>query len=264
MTLPALWVKEALGNSTFTFQPDIGGRLDSVFVDINVQVDMLHKEILSQPELRHGFNLIGHSQGGVISRAYVERYNGSPNPPVFNLITWSGPHGGQYGIPAFNKLCPDQDCPYLIALFTMILDSWADPLFQEHCSFATYWRDPFHYQDFLKYSTFLADINNVKPIKNQLYKQNMQKLEHFVMEYSTIDEIIIPYQSGAFGTYALNSEKKIVPLNQSDLYANDYLGLRYLDERSRLHIYATQCEHTHYTEKDCKHYFTQFTLPYLK
>jgi palmitoyl-protein thioesterase len=64
-------------------------------------VDEFARVVRSDPRLAKGFNLIGHSQGGLISRAYIERYN---DPPVHNFITWATPHGGQYGVPELGPM----------------------------------------------------------------------------------------------------------------------------------------------------------------
>ena len=47
---------------------------------------------------------------------------------------------------------------------------WVDKSLQEAVSFAAYWKDPFLYEDYVKYNIFLADINNERPAKNQTYK----------------------------------------------------------------------------------------------
>ena len=40
------------------------GRADSLFMNINKQVEQFAQHVKSDPKLRNGFNLIGHSQGG--------------------------------------------------------------------------------------------------------------------------------------------------------------------------------------------------------
>lgn len=64
---------------------------------MNDQVEDFCSQIRSDPKLKDGFNLIGYSQGGLITRGFVERCN---YPPVHNYITWSAPHGGTFGIKA--------------------------------------------------------------------------------------------------------------------------------------------------------------------
>ena len=46
-------------------------KIDSLLVDINKQVETFAEQVRSDPQLAQGFNLIGHSQGGLIGRACV-------------------------------------------------------------------------------------------------------------------------------------------------------------------------------------------------
>ncbi len=71
---------------------------DSWFMPMNEQVATFAANVQTDRNLTKGFNLIGHSQGGMISRAYIERYTHNPAyPPVYNFISWAGPQAGGYG-----------------------------------------------------------------------------------------------------------------------------------------------------------------------
>lgn len=71
----------------------------SLAVSVSEQVAQFAATVKNDSRLAQGFNLIGHSQGGLITRAYIERYN---NPPVYNYVSLAGPFDGVYGVPAFN------------------------------------------------------------------------------------------------------------------------------------------------------------------
>eukprot|EP00041_Stephanoeca_diplocostata_P019661 m.427713 g.427713 ORF g.427713 m.427713 type:complete len:436 (+) comp21363_c1_seq21:296-1603(+) len=134
------WI-EADFPGIYTRSIEIGnGKEDSLLFNMNKQVDIFAENVRKDPKLVHGFNVIGHSQGGLVIRGYVERYN---DPPVFNMISWAGPQAGVYGVPDFNALCPDHTCPWLDELATHLSDgSWADKFVQEHFSFTNYWKPP--------------------------------------------------------------------------------------------------------------------------
>jgi len=68
------------------------GFLSSLFQFLPSQVDEFAAKVKADPQLSRGFNLVAHSQGGLIGRAFIERYN---SPPVYNFLTWATPHGGQ-------------------------------------------------------------------------------------------------------------------------------------------------------------------------
>ena len=46
----------------------------------------------SDPKLKDGFNAIGYSQGNLIIRGYIHKYN---SPPVKNFISMHGPMMGR-------------------------------------------------------------------------------------------------------------------------------------------------------------------------
>jgi pimeloyl-ACP methyl ester carboxylesterase len=291
---------------------------------LNEQIDTFAAIVRSDPKLANGFNMIGHSQGGLITRAYVERYN---NPPVYNLISWAGkkerkkeeprerkkkkerrkreererkekerrerktsriqrvviiqpsssssplffhhifvgPHGGQYGVPEVNYLCPDDDCPWLAELFDAFNNGrWTEDSVQKLFTFATYWRDPFNLAAYLKYSQFLADINNERPQRNATYRQRLLSLNHYLLVASpTMDEIVVPHTAPWFESFAPNQETVVTAWNETDGYKGDWLGLRTLDQSGRLSIVGIQCHHQDYPRETCKQFYDQYTKPLL-
>ena len=83
------------------FNIEIGdGNRDS-FRNLWKQLEMFRQQIIREPELKEGFHLIAHSQGGVTARGYVESYNkdSSSGFHVHTLITLGSPHRGVDGIP---------------------------------------------------------------------------------------------------------------------------------------------------------------------
>jgi len=240
---------------------EVGSFLDSMFMEMNTQVDKFAAVVQADPKLKNGFNVIGHSQGALITRAYIERYN---NPPVYNYISWVGPHDGVYGTPAFNELCPDQDCPWLNDLFDALLEgNWTDQWVQQHFTFATYWKDPFNYPTYLTSSIFLPDVNNEKPTKNADYKKNILSLNQMLFVYSQIDEIVIPNTSAEFQFFDLGQDVTVTPFRKTDQYVNDWLGLQTMDKQGRLFIQGVPCGHTQLHDDSCKQYYDMYTRPML-
>lgn len=128
---PGIYVKNVeIGN----------GRKDSYEMEINDQVADFARQLQQDPRLQGGFNLVGHSQGGLIARAYTERYN---SPRVHNLILWAAPNAGIYGVPNYNAACPDKKCPWLDALLDALLYDGGAHILSMHFSFVGYWKDPF-------------------------------------------------------------------------------------------------------------------------
>jgi len=260
MTHCQVWIQQDFPG-VYMHNVEIGTKEDSMFVNINTQVDQFAAQVQADPKLKNGFNLIGHSQGALISRAYIERYN---NPPVYNYISWAGPHGGVYGTPGLNQLCPDDDCPWLNDLLDELeAGAWTEDWIQNLVAFATYWKDPFDYDDYLKYSIFLADINNETPNKNSTYRQNIISLNTMLLIYSEIDEIVIPMTSPQFDFFTLGQDVTVVPLRQSDQYNQDWIGLQTLDQNGKLITQGIQCHHQDIPRDVCRQFYVMYTQKLL-
>ena len=66
---------------------------------------------------------------------------------------------------------------------------------------AQYWHDPFNHTEFLNGSIYLADINNEREEKRDEYRENLLRLENFVMVRWRDETTIIPAASSQFGFY---------------------------------------------------------------
>ncbi len=230
-----------------------------MFMNINKQVDEFAATIRNDTSLAKGFNLVCHSQGGLIGRAYIERYN---NPPVHNFITWSSPHGGQYGVPDFNAICPDHTCPWLNEIFSWILENGGEQI-QDFIAFAAYWRDPLNATTWVKTNNFLSDINNMREEKNSTYKANMVSLNAFLMMYTTADFIVVPKVSPWFEFFADGTDINPVPFRKTDTYQGDWIGLQTLDLAGKIITKSCNCSHQDYPRPDCKYVYDEYTAPLL-
>ena len=57
---------------------------------------------------------------------------------------------------------------------------------------AQYWQDPWRGEDFKKYSKYLAIVNNQRDAKNPRLKENLLKLDNFVLVAWENDTFIKP------------------------------------------------------------------------
>lgn len=168
------WIKEAYPG-IYIKNVEIGdGVSDSWHWSMPKQVASFAQQVIQDENLKSGFDLIGYSQGGLITRAYIEQYN---KPKVHNYVSWVGPHSGVFGVPEFNKVyCPIQDtlCDFLDKAFSDILkDKYAAYLLQDYFSFASYWKDPFDLESYLMLNRFLPDLNNERLQKVQTKNRNV-------------------------------------------------------------------------------------------
>jgi palmitoyl-protein thioesterase len=202
----------------------------STATPIYSQIKELRNTLSQIEELKNGFDFIGISQGGVIGRGYVQEYNNIEEFKVHTLITLVSPHGGVF----------DKSLGF-INFYTKKM--------QSSLSFSNYWRNPNEIVMYLLHSAFLADANNEKPAKNELYKQNLISLDNLVLVYSPLDEIIKPPISGVFGLY----DRNLTPIDiiHTQLYQEDWIGLKKLNEDTRLHFRQTNCTHVEHRMPIC-------------
>ena len=72
--------------------------------------------------------------------------------------------------------------------------------------------------------------------------------------------MVFPNESEHFGFYAENDTSKIVLLRQSPLYINDLLGLKTMDQQSRIKFLESDTDHLQFTEQ----WFIDNIIPFLK
>ena len=195
--------------------------------NVTAQVEKVCEDLASHPILSKApaVNGLGFSQGSQFLRAYVERCN---KPRVSNLVTFGGQHNG---ISEFQQ-CGDSD---------WVCQSWSGLLkgntwtafVQSRLVPAQYYRDPEDLDNYLENSNFLADINNEREVKNDAYKENMKSLDKFAMYMFSEDTTVIPKESAYF--YEVNTtSQKVTKLRDRDLYKEDWIGLKWLDEKGKL------------------------------
>ncbi len=213
-----------IGSGTFT----------SMFTDMNTQLKMLCELIYSMDELKEGFNFIGMSQGGLLARGYVQYCN---KYPVKNLITLVSPNGGVFDNSNIAKDFYQEDK-------------------QKELSITNYWRDPYRYKSYLTNSTYLAKLNHeVEHIALYMIQENnLDVLENFIMVWSTNDEVIEPVESAKFSLQqVIDGQLVVVDLFDTEIYQQDKLKLKTLNEENRLFIYKTNCDHSQHREPECFH-----------
>ncbi|XP_060535661.1 palmitoyl-protein thioesterase 1 [Cylas formicarius] len=199
------------------------------------QVALACDIIRKDERLQDGYNAIGFSQGSQFLRGLVQR---CPNPPMKNLISLGGQHQGVYGLPNCGSLS-STICDYLRQLLNKAayLEWVQNSLVQ-----ATYWHDPLNEEEYRNHSTFLADINNERVV-NQTYIKNLQTLQNFVMVKFANDTMVQPVDSEWFGFYKPGQAVQVQSLEESQLYTEDRLGLKRMNEDSKLKFISIPTNH---------------------
>ena len=69
------------------------------------------------------------------------------------------------------------------------------------------------------------------------------------MIWSPMDTVLDPPESGKFSFF--NEDFEVIPLEKTELYQNDSLGLKFLNLLGRLHMYETNCSHVDHRNPIC-------------
>jgi len=206
------------------------------FLNINSQIELACQRIKEDPKLKDGYHAVGFSQGGLFFRGLAQR---CPDPPIRNLVSIGGPQQGVYGLPK----CLGENhklCDYVRRLLNYgAYIGWIQRLLVQ----AQYWHDPLAEQEYVQNSLYLADINNQGPKKNSSYKENLLKLENLVLVKFTEDSIVDPKGSEWFSWFNSTSSDVMVPLQETSLYQEDWLGLKVLDKQGKLHMMEVDGDH---------------------
>ena len=230
------------------------GRITSLF-NMHDQVQWLKEEMEADEQLQGGCIIIAHSQGGLVARYFIEKYN---NPRVYVYIAWGTPQAGIFGAP--DKI--DTYIPWLKILEKCSYRFAYSYLMQRILSFAGYWKDPLNYDKYLQGCNFLPFVNNeIEHADAALFKNNLCSLACMVLVQSTQDEVVVPASSCHFGFHPIGFPQETEDLFDSEWYQSDVLGLKTLAESGRLHLKFAHCAHS--ALESNRYNFVENTLPYL-
>lgn len=217
--------------------------LTSITLDLNKQCDAYFntiKNILVSKNIVEPINIIGISQGGIISRCIVEKYNDIIN--VSKLITIAAPNMGVY---------------YNVADNNSIIDKLSVPSEYTFTTIQQYWKDPFDYINYLLQRKFITLLNNeIHHVNYDKYRTNILKIDMFIAIWSDIDTVIKPAQSSIFNYYNITIAEKYKNLELNNLtltewYTNDNLGLLSLHNLNKYKSYMIPCIHDEFKRRKC-------------
>lgn len=202
------------------------GWIDVFETEIKKACDKLQAE---EETLKEGFTLIGISQGGLIARAVVQRCDIGQH--VKRLITIGGPHMGIVSIP---QLDPNS---FINKILPLCAYDWAQN-----------WVGPCGYIRDVRASGYKNMKNSVKELNNELefqeqYKERLQGLDVFMAIGFDDDHMIQPKNTAVWGYYRDDQYKDYADMEFFDVYKENRLGLRELDESGKLFRCVVEGDH---------------------
>lgn len=158
------------------------------------------------------------------------------------LVSIGGPQQGVFGLPNCPSLSHKSCEEMRVLLNTVAYFSWVQKLLVQ----ATYWHDPLQENLYKTNSIFLADINN-EHTANETYIKNLQTLEKFILVKFADDTIVQPKESEWFGFYEVGQDNETIPMENTDLYLQDKIGLQKMVYDGKLKFLQSPGDHLQFT-----------------
>ncbi|TDH71940.1 uncharacterized protein CCR75_003376 [Bremia lactucae] len=244
--------------------------LTAIPLQVPMAIAQIREFVAKSSEFDNGYIFVGHSQGGIVSRAVIEEMD---DHNVKRYISTAGLQNGQFIGPNKIEVSINDDAAFLAALVPKTMFDYSayrpedyygkmQKEFVMYCvehpeaqlTFAQFnvnrWPQ---FGSFSTINTFLPVYNNVNSclpddnqciLNQQRRKTNFLKLEDAHFFASPADDRIMPWQSSIFGRYSEvdtieEIESKFMNLTVVDMketmeYTADTFGLKTLNERGGL------------------------------
>lgn len=223
------------------------GSTDTWQESMSKQAQQACAEIKADPNLANGFNVLGLSQGALLARSVIEQCD----VKVFKMSTMGGPHMGVATLPNCHHgwFCNTINFFVDLGVYTSLAQANVGP--------AGYYKDQYKYKLYLEKSDFLADLNNERATKNPSYKAKFSALEAVQLIKFTKDTVVDPQESEWFGYYAIDS-KDLTTLNQTQLYQDDFIGLKGLYDSGKVQFVEIAAQHLQMSAAEIDEYIVPF------
>jgi len=237
-------------NKVYTKCIETGGSFKDWFTSFESQAQKGCEAIKSDKNFSGEFSVVGISQGALLARYIIEKCD-MPGK-VKRYVSIGGP---QMGVAKF----PHCESGFICERVNRLVDKGVYfSIVQNHVGPAGYFKTHKNMENYLKYSSFLADLNNEKEVKNQEFKKRFLELEKVLLIKFTKDTMIIPKETAHFRFYNKNSQ--VEDLEKSQFYQEDYLGLKQLIQENKIQFLDLEGDHLNFSRDD----ITKYMVPILE
>ena len=219
----------------------LGGYWDSVLKPLSKQFDAACAAINANEHFQGKFDIIGFSQGTVISRYIIEKCE--MKGQVEKFLSFNGP---QMGIGSIPKLTCGTFCNWLIGLSAPVFYKMRDKVGP-----AAYFRYRYNQEYYVENNILLKMLNNENEEKDPEVYKRFSSLEKVMLVKNKKDSVITPVESSWFEFYDFEGNE-IVPLRESNFYLEDWIGFKKLDEEGKLIFEEFEGEHVIYSDEEYK------------
>jgi len=230
--------------NTYTKCIETGGSEKDIITSFHSQAERGCEAIKSDEKFNGNFSVVGLSQGSLLARYIIQKCD--MKGKVKNYVSIGGP---QMGVAKFPHCSSGIFCRLINGLVgKAVYYSYI----QENVGPAGYYKTHYDIDTYLKFSSFLADLNNEKNEKNPEYKKRIMDLDRVLLIKFSKDTMIIPKETAHFEFYDKNDN--IVALKDSDFYNQDYLGVKKLIEENKVKFVELEGDHLRFENSDVEKY----------
>ena len=174
---------------------------------------------------------------------------------VRNMVTIGGPHMGVDKVPhCFSgEICDIVNDVVEKAVYYSLAQDWIAP--------AGYFRDTTNFAAYQKGSVFLPKLNNESvgeaAATKLLRKTRFSALNAGLLVMFANDTMIHPKETAHFQSPSADG-KTVLPLNGTDFYNQDFIGVKALNEAGKLTFDTWPGDHLQFTETQIKNVVIPF------